>query len=85
MGRFNGDAFDDLTVESAAQDVAVLLTRRDLADLGVTVADAPDPIVPDPVTFFVRRTGASAITVPLVAVDTCGEWLTFVGGEDSAS
>jgi uncharacterized repeat protein (TIGR01451 family) len=33
----------------------------------------------EPVVFFVRRVAPGAITVPLVAVDTCGEWHTFVG------
>lgn len=37
-----------------------------------------------PVVFFVRRVGDGAVTVPLVAVDACGEWSTFVGGGSSA-
>jgi hypothetical protein len=36
-------------------------------------------------TFFVRRATASgSATVPLVAVDRCGDWSTFVGGGASA-
>ena len=29
---------------------------------------------------FVRRAGPGAVTVPLVVIDRCGEWPTFVGG-----
>jgi hypothetical protein len=37
-----------------------------------------------PIAFVVRRTGPGAITVPLLAVDTCGSWPSFVGGGASA-
>jgi len=37
-----------------------------------------------PVVFLVRRVGPGAITVPLTAVDTCGEWPSFVGGGPDA-
>jgi hypothetical protein len=37
-----------------------------------------------PIAFVVRRTGPGAITVPLVAVDTCGSWPSFVGGGATA-
>ena len=37
-----------------------------------------------PVIFFVRRIGPGAITVPLIATDTCGAWPSFVGGGTSA-
>jgi len=36
-----------------------------------------------PIIFFVRRTGPLAITVLLVAVDTCGPWRSFMGRGDS--
>jgi hypothetical protein len=37
-----------------------------------------------PVTFTVRRIGPGPITVPVVAVDACGEWPTLVGGGSGA-
>jgi hypothetical protein len=35
-------------------------------------------------SFTVRRAGGGAATVPIVVVDDCGEWPTFVGGGNSA-
>jgi uncharacterized protein (DUF1501 family) len=35
-------------------------------------------------SFFVRKQGGGAATVPIVVVDDCGEWPTFVGGGASA-
>jgi hypothetical protein len=37
-----------------------------------------------PAVFFVRRVAPGAITVPLVASDTCGNWPSFVGGGANA-
>jgi hypothetical protein len=46
---------------------------------GLPIGDGTQPIV-----FFVRRIGPGGITVPLVAVDTCGSWPSFVGGGQDA-
>jgi len=32
------------------------------------------------IPFFVRKIGGGATTVPIVVVDDCGEWKSFVGG-----
>jgi hypothetical protein len=46
----------------------------------VPLADRPTSL-----TFFVRRAAAGAsTTVPISAVDTCGEWPTLVGGGPDA-
>ena len=37
-----------------------------------------------PVVFYVRRIGAGSVTVPLLGVDRCGDWNTFVGGGPNA-
>ena len=34
--------------------------------------------------FYVRRLAAGAVHVPLVVVDGCGEWQSFVGGGATA-
>jgi hypothetical protein len=35
-------------------------------------------------SFQVKRSSNGAVTVPLVVVDSCGEWKTFVGGGANA-
>jgi hypothetical protein len=37
-----------------------------------------------PMVLYVRRVSPGPVTVPLVIVDTCGEWPTFVGGGATA-
>ena len=37
-----------------------------------------------PIVFFVRRVAPGAITVTVLAVDSCGEWPSFVGGGPNA-
>jgi len=44
----------------------------------------PPPAGATSYTVFVRRTGQGGVAFPLIVVDQCGEWPTFVGGGPSA-
>ena len=61
-----------------------------LIDIGATTGGSGDftanlPSAPQQVTFTIRRAIAGqATTVPLVVVDDCGDWPTFVGAGQGA-
>jgi hypothetical protein len=64
-------------------------TQNALVDVGTLVSQAgsftyqvpgPGPVV----NFSVRRQAAGPTTVPIVVVDDCGEWRSFVGGGAAA-
>ena len=47
-------------------------------------ADLPVGSGTQPIVFFVRRVAPGAITVTILAVDSCGSWPSFVGGGPNA-
>ena len=67
---------------SAARN-ATIVVRNAQSSVGGFSVGLPDR--PSQLTFSVyRQTSGLATTVPLVAVDDCGDWTTFVGGGPSS-
>ena len=77
-----------LLLAGCASDPAQVVTQVQTQTVRVPVAVPCQVHIPNrPATFAFtvrRQTAGQSVTVPIVVVDLCGSWQTFVGGGPAA-